>query len=221
VNQRNLFITIEGPPGIGKTTLAKWLSKELNYKHYLEPMSGSVQNLRVKFYKDMKKWAFALQIKLFQLRFRQHQEILLQSNDIGAVQDRSIYGDKPFAYLLHQQGFINDDEILIYEECWEQYRHFIVEPDIMIFLEADVDTLIHRIKKERNRPEEHNITKEYLEGLIYYTNLLRNEKLEQGTSCFTFNWSDPESMKPNLLKFIQRTIDNQQYYYKNAWRLIK
>jgi deoxyadenosine/deoxycytidine kinase len=201
---RKLFLTIEGLIGIGKSTLAKYLAKELNYNLYLEPIDDDVKYVRELFYADMKTWAFAFQVKLFQKRFRQHQLAIGQRPEHGAVQDRSIYGDKVFAYVLHDMGYINDEMLQIYEETWDTMKQFIVNPDLMIFLEAPTQMVLDRIKKDRQRPEELEITLDYLQRLENYTETFRIDMQRHGVTCWTCDWIDPNLRLNLLIKDIKR-----------------
>lgn len=201
---RKLFISVEGIIGIGKSTLVKYLAKELNYNQYLEPIDDDVKRIRELFYADMKTWGFAFQIKLFQMRFRQHQLAIGQRPECGAIQDRSIYGDKVFAYTLHDMGFIKDEMLQIYEETWGMMQQFLVNPDLMIFLEAPTEIVLSRIKENRQRPEELGITIDYLQKLENYTETLRIDMQKHGITCWTLDWTDPNLRLPLLIKDIKR-----------------
>lgn len=208
------FITLEGGIGVGKTTLAKRLAKDLGYEVYEEALDGDVKEFRTKFYSNMKEYAFPFQIKLFQRRFRQHLEILMRCREHGAVQDRSLYGDKPFAYMLHKAGMIDDDRIRIYEETWEMMRHFTVNPDIMIFLYVtNINTELQRIK-DRGREEEKDITTQYLAELTEETWLMREDKMRDGVYCPEYNWDDPNRMYPTLLAHMKQELNKPRSAYR-------
>ena len=198
---RQLFIAIEGSIGIGKSTLAKKLAKALGYQVFEEPLTGPVQELRTKFYNNPNQYAFALQMKLFMYRFRQHK--LIWDLGVGAVQDRSIYGDKPFAYLQHDLGIMDDEQIAVYEDTWAVFKAHIVYPDIMIFLHAPLDILMERIKGQRRRPEETKITPEYLNGLCNRIDDLYTEMRNENVLCLQYHWSEPEQMFDTLLRHIK------------------
>jgi len=201
--KRKLFVTIEGSIGVGKSTLTKRLAADLKYKAYYEELAGSVKKLRTKFYKDMHRWAFPLQIKLFQKRFKQHLEIILMRDRLGAIQDRSIYGDIPFAEMLSSSGHISPDEMEIYNETWQSMKQFIVQPDIMIFLVASPEVLLKRIKNDRQRPEECHITKDYLNKLSIELLYLYQQKMQEGIACRKFDWDDSNIVYEEVLHFIR------------------
>lgn len=85
----NVYISIAGLIGAGKTTLATALSKTLGLPVHFEPVTDNVY--LEDFYKDMKRYGFPLQIYLLNKRFRQQQQIVWEGR--GGVQDRTIYED--------------------------------------------------------------------------------------------------------------------------------
>lgn len=89
----NVFITISGVIGAGKSTLATALAKRLNIPVYYEPVTDNVY--LEDFYLDRKQHGFAMQVYLLNARFKQQQEIIWGGK--GGVQDRSIYEDSIFA----------------------------------------------------------------------------------------------------------------------------
>lgn len=202
---RNLFICVEGPIGVGKSTAVRTLAKMLGYDNYDEPISGAIERLRKKFYADMDKYAGLFQIKVFIKRFYQHQRILLDLTNRGAIQDRSIFGDKCFAYMLYESRKISDEELEVYEELWQVFRHLIVNPDIMFFLEADTEILLERINNQRKREEESGITGEYLEGLKIKLNMLYDEMQNNGVICHKISWDEPNIHIPAIANIIQKT----------------
>jgi len=204
-NNRKLFIAVEGSIGIGKTTLVKWLSEQLNYTPYYEPLDGELGILREMYYDNPDDHALNLQIRIFMHRFKQHQQILV--NNEGAIQDRSLFGDKPFAYMLHDDGIISREEIRTYEITWEVFRPFIVYPDVMIFLTAPTDILMQRII-ERSRNGETAITTSYLEKLNdYIMHALKNEMMNAGVRCIVHPWDDPNARRNTLLRQLQDECD--------------
>jgi deoxyadenosine kinase len=102
VHLENMFISISGLIGAGKTTLATALAKELNLPVYYEPVIDN--EYLSDFYGDPKKYSFALQIYLLNRRFRQQQQIVWQG--VGGVQDRTIYEDSVFAKMLRDAGLV-------------------------------------------------------------------------------------------------------------------
>ena len=198
--QRSLFVAVEGAIGIGKTTLVEWLADVLSIKPYYEPIDGKIKPLREAFYVNKCKHALNMQVRMFMHRFRQHQEILIHTvHGESAIQDRSLFGDKPFAYMLHREGFISDAEIITYETIWSVFRQYIVYPDVMVFLTAPPTTLQKRIAS-RSRDGEAGITIKYLTDLQeYIMDHLRIEMMNVGVRCLTYDWANNTGIKRAML----------------------
>jgi deoxyadenosine/deoxycytidine kinase len=211
---RNLFVALEGPIGVGKSTLTKRLAADLGYPEFKEPLDGPIQQLRTKFYKEPNKYAFALQMKLFMYRFRQHK--LIWDLGVGAIQDRSIYGDKPFAYLQHDLGIMDDEQLAVYEDTWYVFKAHIVYPDVIIFLHAPVDILMQRIKYCRGRPEESHITEDYISKLSNRIDDLYTEMRNENVLCLQYNWADPDSMYPILLRQLRAEQGRPGYRWRHT-----
>lgn len=154
-------IAVCGNIGSGKTTLVEKLSKHYGWI----PLFESVDNnpyLR-DFYDDMKRWAFHLQIYFLNSRFNQVRQI--RENDKTIIQDRTIYEDAYiFASNLHASGFINDRDYQNYLDLFHSMINFVLPPDLLIYLKADIPKLVQQIQK-RNRDYEFNIKLEYLKNI--------------------------------------------------------
>lgn len=105
----NVYIGISGLIGAGKSTLAAALAERLNLPVHYEPVADN--EYLAMFYKDMKKYAFPMQIYLLNKRFAQQQMIIWQGK--GAVQDRTIFEDCIFAKMLRDSGFMEELDISI------------------------------------------------------------------------------------------------------------
>lgn len=152
------YIVIEGPIGVGKTSLATLLSMEMNARLFLEKAEDNP--FLTDFYKDKKKSAFQTQIFFLLNRFRQQQELLQQ--DLfkrTTVSDYIFDKDRIFAYLN-----LDENELGLYEQIFSLLDGRIVKPDLVIYLQAEVDMLVERIKR-RGREYENEITREYLADL--------------------------------------------------------
>jgi len=209
IEYRNLFVGVEGAIGIGKTTAAKKVAQILGYDFYEEPTTGAIERLRKKFYKDMEKYAALFQYKIFIRRFYQHMNIILNLNYKGAIQDRTIYGDKPFAYMLYDSGLIDEEQLEVYEDLWGAFRHLLVEPDMMFFFYADIPVLMKRIHGDRKREEESGITPEYLEALIEKTHFLKEDREKHGVICFELDWNDPNTNIDTMVHLIRQTSESK------------
>ena len=102
-------IAIAGNIGVGKTSLAKILSKNYNWKLELESVKKNPY--LSDFYEDMEKWSFHLQIYFLNNRFEQNQKILKSKKPV--IQDRTIYEDEViFTKNLYESGFLKKDSYL-------------------------------------------------------------------------------------------------------------
>lgn len=151
------YIAIEGVLGVGKTTFAKKLAADLNAKLVLEDVYDNP--FLEKFYKDMKN--NALQIQLHFLLKRVNQQKDLKQADLfqrKIVSDYLFDKDRIFAYVN-----LSEDELNIYEKIYSIVinTNQILKPDLVVFLQASIDTLLERIRK-RGRDYEKNISNDYL-----------------------------------------------------------
>jgi len=151
------MIAIESTVGAGKTTFGKFLSKKINIKLYEELINEDTTVLLDKFYNKQKRWSFALQIHFLNERFRMIKEINKLSN---GILDRSIYGDKIFAKLLHDDKKMSKEEYNTYKTLHNNMLEHIKPPNLMIYLECSTDTAINRIAN-RNRGIETEVPMNY------------------------------------------------------------
>ena len=160
-----LNLGIAGNIGVGKTTLTEKLSQDLGFSAIYESV---IDNPYLSdFYTNMSRWSFNLQIYFLYTRF-EAQVKLLKSND-NFIQDRTIYEDKEiFASNLLELGHMSDRDFKTYCELFNAMLKFIKKPDLIIYLQANTDTLMSRIKN-RKRDYESDISSEYIHSLnIYY-----------------------------------------------------
>ncbi len=152
------YIVIEGPVGVGKTILTSLLAKEFNGRAILEKPEEN-PFLR-QFYQDRKKYAFQTQLFFLLQRFRQQKEIaqLDLFNQITLC-DYLFSKDRIFATLN-----LDDNELALYEQIFHLLNGQITSPDLIIFLQAKPEVLLHRIRA-RSHAYEKEIDLEYLRTL--------------------------------------------------------
>jgi len=171
---KKYFVSIAGNIGSGKSSLTKMIADRLGWVPYFE----SVQNnpyLR-DFYSDMKRWSFQLQVYFLSHRFRTHREIIESKNSV--IQDRSIYEDvEIFARNLYLMGRMEKRDYENYRSLFYEMTSYLCAPDLVVYLKADVKTLLNQIRL-RGRNFEKKIEQKYLERLNRsYNQWTRNYKL--------------------------------------------
>ena len=156
-----MHIAIAGNIGAGKTTLTELLAKHYRWEPQFEDV---VQNPYLDdFYAEMERWSFNLQIYFLNSRFRQILDIQKNGNDV--VQDRSIYEDAHiFAPNLHAMGLMTNRDYQNYASLFELMENLVSPPDLLIYLRADISTLVSQIHK-RGREYESSISIDYLSRL--------------------------------------------------------
>ena len=157
-----MYIAIAGNIGSGKTTLTQMLTERYHAKAYLEEVDNPYIG---DFYEDMKRWAFNLQICFLGSRIQQTMDMLRENSSGYIFQDRTIYEDAHiFAGNLHEMGLMTGRDFETYMKLFRLFTTVIPQPDLLIYLKADVPTLIHQIRK-RGREYEMNIDENYLRRL--------------------------------------------------------
>jgi deoxyadenosine/deoxycytidine kinase len=159
-------IAIAGNIGAGKTTLTEMLSKHYKWIPQFEDVDQNPYLFD--FYEDMPRWSFNLQIYFLNSRLNQLLEISRGTETI--IQDRTIYEDAYiFAPNLHEMGLMSKRDFDNYFEFFQNLRQMVKPPDLMIYLQASVPTLVGQIQK-RGREYEENIRLDYLKRLNEYYN---------------------------------------------------
>ncbi|MBM3432277.1 MAG: deoxynucleoside kinase [Bacteroidetes bacterium] len=154
-------IAIAGNIGAGKTTLTELLSKHYRWIPHFEDVDHNPYLMD--FYEDMPRWSFNLQIYFLNSRLRQLVEI--QQGTETIIQDRTIYEDANiFAPNLHEMGLMSKRDFENYFEFFQTLKSLVRPPDLLIYLQASVPTLVGQIQK-RGRDYEENIRLDYLKRL--------------------------------------------------------
>ena len=170
-------IAIAGNIGVGKTSLAKILSKNYNWKLELESVKKNPY--LSDFYEDMEKWSFHLQIYFLNNRFEQNQKILKSKNPV--IQDRTIYEDEViFTKNLYESGFLKKREYNNYLKLFNSIIKYVNPPDLIIYLRNNnIGKLVNNIEK-RDRVFEKSIQIQYLKNLhLSYEKWIKNYSLNK------------------------------------------
>ena len=156
---RNLYyIAIEGPIRVGKTSLVKLLAEKLEARTILEQFEENP--FLTDFYDDPERFAFQTQLFFLLQRYQQQQE--LRQVDIFhnlLITDYMFVKDRLFASLN-----LNEKELPLYETVANLLERNVINPDLVIYLQADTDTLMKNIGK-RKRSFEKNMSRDYIDAL--------------------------------------------------------
>jgi deoxyadenosine/deoxycytidine kinase len=168
-----MHIAIAGNIGSGKTTLTGLLAKNYGWQPHYEDVDTNPY--LPSFYEDMQRWSFNLQIYFLNSRFRQIVNIRKSGKNV--IQDRTIYEDAHiFAPNLHAMNLMTTRDFDNYQSLFELMSSFIQPPDLLVYLRADVPTLVRNIQK-RGRDYEASIRLDYLKSL--------NERYENWINGYT------------------------------------
>ncbi len=155
---RPLYIAVEGPIGVGKTTPVLRLAERLKSRLVLEVVEENP--FLADFYTDRNRYAFQTQLFFLMSRFRQQSELV--QPDLfspGILSDYHLLKDRIFAQLT-----LSGDELMLYERVYTSLETHIQQPDVIVYLHAQQDVLLNRIA-QRGRPFEEDFDRDYLLGL--------------------------------------------------------
>lgn len=155
------YIALAGNIGAGKSSLTGLLSKHFQWEAYYESVDDNPY--LPDFYEDMRRWSFNLQIYFLSSRFRSMKRML--GVDQNFIQDRTIYEDvEIFAKNLYEMGLMSERDFANYQSLFTEMSDYLRPPDLLIYLRADVPTLVKQIQ-QRGRAYENTIRIDYLESL--------------------------------------------------------
>ncbi len=157
----NRFIAVAGNVGAGKSTLTKLVGEKLGFKTHYE--SVDTNPYLEDFYKDQSKWGFHLQLYFLSQRFKQQH--LITNNGFNNIQDRSIYEDvEIFAKNLYDSGVMSEKDYNTYRELFHNMVSHLKSPDLLIYLDGSIESIIDRIDK-RGREMEKLVNHSYWENI--------------------------------------------------------
>ena len=156
-----VFLAVAGNIGAGKSSLTQLLSQRMGWKPFFESVEDNPY--LGDFYADMKRWSFNLQVYFLSNRFRSHK--VISEGPGSVILDRVIYEDAEiFARNLFEIGKMDERDYNNYVALYRVMTEYLRSPDLLIYLRANVDTLLHQISS-RGRDFERAIQREYLEQL--------------------------------------------------------
>jgi len=199
------FVAIAGNIGVGKSSLTSLLAERLGWEPFFEPVEDNPY--LADFYKDMRGWSFHSQMFFLSSRLRHHKAALERTG--SSILDRSIYEDAAvFARTLYQEEFLSERDWLLYNQFYGVLATLLPPPNLVIYLQASVPTLMRRIA-ERGRDFERAIDANYLGQL--------NERYEEWVA--TFNLCPVLTVATDNLDFVHRPAHLDQIAQRVQERL--
>ena len=202
------YIVVEGPIGVGKSSLTNIVAERFQARRVMEVVEENP--FLASFYSDRNKFAFQTQMFFLLSRFRQQQELFQQDlfSEV-TVSDYLFAKDRIFATLT-----LDPNELALYERVFEALTPRVTRPDLVIYLQARLDVLLARIKK-RGREFERRFDPVYLESLCKaYNDFFFHY---QDTPLLVVNTSDIDFVNnsddlENLLQVVRQTRKGTVHY---------
>jgi len=158
-NEHSLrYIAVEGPIAVGKSSLARALARNYGARLVREPLEDNP--FLARFYEEPQRYAFTAQLSFLIERYRQQQELAqMDLFQQATVADYLFAKDRIFAEIT-----LSEDELVLYDRIYGLLDARVRQPDLVVFLDADIDVLLRRLRK-RARSFEKRLGREYLEKL--------------------------------------------------------
>lgn len=201
------YIAVDGPIGVGKTTLVELLTKRFDGVKLLEDIENPFLPA---FYEDRPGAAFQTELYFLLSRFKQQQDVAQRELfDRLMVADYTFPKNRIFAYLN-----LSDDELMVFDKLYTLLEPQLSVPDLVIYLVADLDTCMERIDKRR-RDFERDMSTQYMTELIdaynhYYHYYSRSPLLVIDTRNLNFA-EQPEHFE-DLIQRISQPLKGTHYY---------
>jgi deoxyadenosine/deoxycytidine kinase len=155
------YIAVEGPIGVGKTSLSRLLARELNARLVLEEVEDNP--FLERFYEDSEKYALPVQLYFLLTRYNQQRALAVGQASSLSTPTGATVAD----YLLAKDGIfaalnLDPDELSLYQNVQSLLDARSAKPDLVVYMSARVEVLAERLRK-RNRDFERYISLDYLE----------------------------------------------------------
>ena len=201
------YIAIEGPIGVGKSSLARLVADKLHARRLLD---SEVNPFLRAFYDEEPGAAFQAQMYFLLHRYQLLKELDLASDPRRmVVADYVFEKDKLFAYIN-----LEDNELKLYDAYYEYFRAQLPTPDLVIYLQASLEVLQKRIAKRRD-PREAEISDEYLGEVVkayehFFFHYNASDLLVINTSEIDF--VDRNEDLRELLRRLAEPVKGTQYF---------
>ncbi len=158
MTEHHPYIAIEGVIGVGKTTLARLLQSRFKGSTILEAFDENP--FLSDFYGDRARYAFQTQLFFLLSRYRQQQAAVQYLHHGALLSDYFFAKDQLFAHL----NITSEDELAMYDRLYDTLSERVETPDLVIYLRAEMDTLMARIAM-RDRTYERQMERAYIAAL--------------------------------------------------------
>ena len=206
---KNLYyVAIEGVIGVGKTSLAHLLEERLNAKLVMEKFDENP--FLADFYLDPERYAFQTQLFFLLSRYRQQQE--LRQTEVFhklVISDYMFVKDRLFASLN-----LDDKEMSLYDSVAKILEKNILNPDLVIYLQAETPKLMERITL-RGRDFEKNMSPDYIDALnqVYNEYFFRYQEsplliINTNDIDFVHNEEDLEE----VIRYIRQPVSGTKFF---------
>ncbi len=202
------YIVVEGPIGVGKTTLTRRLARSLQSEPMLEMPAENP--FLARFYHAPRQYALPTQLFFLFQRVRQ-LERLTQKDMFRPSWISDFFLEKD---LLFAELNLDDDELGLYRQVYSALAPQVPTPDLVVFLQAGVDVLVDRIRR-RGVSFEQQVSYDYLERLVdsYARFFLRyNRAPLLMVNAEKINFADSDRDYELLLDYIRRTRSGRQFF---------
>ncbi len=201
------YLAVDGPIGVGKTSLVEMLSRRFEGVKVLEDAGNP---FLPDFYRDRPGAAFQTELYFLLSRYKQQQEVVQRElfNRL-VVADYTFPKNRIFAYLN-----LSDDELMLFDKLYTLLEPQVPVPDLVVYLVADLETCVQRIGR-RDRTFEKTISEEYLTELIdayhhYYHYYNRSPLLVVDTR--NLNFVERPADFEELVRRISRPVKGSHYF---------
>ncbi|MCF6411960.1 deoxynucleoside kinase [Pseudalkalibacillus salsuginis] len=205
------FIAVEGPIGVGKTSLAKAISEEYDY-HLLKEIVEENPFLG-KFYDDIEEWSFQTEMFFLCNRFKQLEDIerFYLKHGKPVVSDYHIFKNRIFAMRTLKEVHFQK-----YMQIFEIITKDMPAPNMVIYIKASLETLLKRISL-RGRDIEKNISPDYLKRLSsdYEIFMYQFQKLHPDIPVLTIDGDKTDFVQnqdqlSEILKMVEETFHKKE-----------
>ena len=202
------YIAIEGPIGVGKTSLSKLIGEKLGARLVLEEFEENP--FLSEFYKDPERYAFQTQLFFLLQRYRQQHE--LRQVDMFqnlVIADYMFIKDRLFASLN-----LNEKEIQLYDTVANLLEKNIIKPDLVIYLQGSTSSIMKKIV-DRGRSIEKNITSDYIDALsqVYTEYFFRYQETPLVIiNTDNIDFVNNENDFNEIINFIRKPVVGTKYF---------